>query len=108
MPGEEVVVHARERAAAGKPSQQGRGDAEPKQLTFALHVVSSLHGWDGNRAAPCKAQGPQTEHTEGKVKKHSSTSLELRHVKAVGPRLDSLLAKRLIKAYALLTDDRVG
>lgn len=54
MPGEEVVVHARERAAAGKPSQQGRGDAEPKQLTFTLHAVSSLHGRDGNRAHVCK------------------------------------------------------
>lgn len=103
------MVQARECAAAGKPSWQGGGRTEPAQPTFTLHVVSSLHGQGRNRAHLCKRlaarpcfSGISRLNTLNcfctRVKKHPPTSVGLWHMKAVGPRLASLPAKRLLKA----------
>jgi len=40
--------------AAGKPSQQGGGRAEPEQPTFTLHAASSLRSRGRNRVHLCK------------------------------------------------------
>lgn len=84
------------------------GRAEPEQPTLTLHTASSLHGRGRNRAHPCKqlAARPCCSGTPKpnmlnclrmRVKKQPPTSAGLWQVEAVGPRLASLAAKRLLK-----------